>query len=104
MSNTALLERALVYAIVAEGDKVARGQFNENRLLRFLEKRKLQVSYESVDTACRQLEVAGLFNRVGADYEFAVPLFQGMLRRTRDVSFLFERTREALQTENSLTY
>ncbi len=104
MSNTALLERALVYAIVAEGDRVARGQFNENRLLRFLEKRKLQVSYESVDVACRQLEVAGLFNRVGADYEFAVPLFQSMLRQTRDVSFLFERTREALQTENSLTY
>ena len=99
MSNTSLLERAIVYAVIDEGAVVAQGQFNEKKILEYLEKRKLSIPYDLVESACNDLELAGVFNYVMAEYEFAIPLFQRLLRQMRDVSFLFERTREALQTE-----
>ncbi|MCP5096220.1 MAG: ATP-binding protein [Chloroflexi bacterium] len=103
MSNTDSLERAIVYAIIAEGEAIAKQSFTEKHIQGILKKRKLSLPFESLDKASRNLEMAGVFNRVGADYEFAVPLFQHLLRQTRDVGFLFERTKEALQTENILT-
>ena len=68
----------------------------------FLKKRKLDLKYEHLDRACRNLEVAGVFNQAGRDFEFAVPLFQRMLRETRDVDFLFEKTREEILTAKLL--
>ena len=102
MANTDLLEQAIVYAIIDEGETAVLPNFTERHIHSFLKNRKLSLPFEQVDGACRKLEMAGVFNRVDADYTFAVPLFQTLLRQTRDVCFLFERTREALQTENVL--
>jgi predicted Zn-dependent protease with MMP-like domain len=103
MSNTDSLERAVVYALVAEGEEIAAQSFTEKMIQGVLKQRNFSAQFEQIDRAARNLEMAGVFNRVGADYEFAVPLFQHILRQTRDVEFLFERTKEALQTENILT-
>ena len=102
MSNTELLEQAIVYAIIDEGETAVLPNFTERNIHSLLKDRKLSLPFEQIDNACRKLEMAGVFNRVEAEYTFAVPLFRLMLQQTRDVSFLFERTREALQTENVL--
>jgi len=102
MSNTELLEQAIVYAIIDEGETAVLPNFTERNIHNLLKNRKLSLSFAQIDNACRKLEMAGVFNRVDAEYTFAVPLFRLMLQQTRDVSFLFERTREALQTENVL--
>lgn len=104
MSNTEPLERALVYALVAEDQSLTRkGNFSQRAMDSFLKKRKLPLKYERLDRACRNLEVAGVFNQVGRDFEFAAPLFPRMLRETRDVGFLFEKAREEILAEKMLT-
>lgn len=103
MANTELLEQVIVYAIIGEGEAVAQHHFTERKIHGFLKKRNLSLPYERIDGACRNLEMAGVFKRTNADYMFAVPLFQHILRQMRDVRFLFDRTHEALQTENILS-
>lgn len=99
MSNTELLERAIVYALVAEGEGIRPFHFNQQQIAAALAGRNLIASPDRIDEACRNLEMAGVFRRENADFVFAVPLFQHALRRLRNVTFLFERAREALQTE-----
>jgi hypothetical protein len=95
MSNTEPLERVLVYALVAENKRPDSPQLFSQRLMdETLKKLNLNLKYRQLDQACRSLEVAGIFNQVGRDFEFAVPLFQQMLSETRDVHFLLEKTLE----------
>ncbi len=102
MSNTVTLERALVYALVAENNgSIHRRHFSQREMDEILKQRHLQLHYNELDRACRNLEVAGVFDQVGRDFEFAVPLFQRMLRETRDVEFVYEKTLEELQGATS---
>jgi len=108
MSNTELLERALVYALVANepvagGNLLGQNHFSQRAMDELLKSRKLLLKYEQLDRACRNLEIAGVFNQVGKNFEFAVPLFQNMFRQTRDVDFLFEKTREEILAEKIVT-
>ena len=97
MSNSEPLERALVYALVAEQhNPTERRTFSQRAMDSFLKRRKLPLTLEQLDQACRSLEVAGVFNQIGRDFEFAIPLFQQMLHQTRDVEFLFDKTREEI--------
>jgi hypothetical protein len=85
----------LVYALVAENKRPDSPQLFSQRLMdETLKKLNLNLKYRQLDQACRSLEVAGIFNQVGRDFEFAVPLFQQMLSETRDVHFLLEKTLE----------
>ncbi len=103
ISNTEPIERALVYALSAENDGRPGNSLSSQRDMdSYLKKRKVVLRYDQLDRACRNLEVAGVFNQVGRDFEFAVPLFQRMLRQTRDVNFLFDKTREELVAEKLL--
>lgn len=96
-SNTELKERALVYALINESDHTDRhSTYSQPFMDGILKKRKLNLTYDELDQACRNLEVAGVFNAVGREFEFAIPLFQRMLRQTRDVDFLFDKTREEI--------
>jgi hypothetical protein len=103
VSNTQPLERALVYAIVSEDESPTKRQtYSQRTMDGFLKKRRLNLKYEQLDNACRSLEVAGVFNQVGKNFEFAIPLFRRMLRTTRDVDFLFDKTREEIMTAGLL--
>lgn len=103
MSNTEPLEQALIYALVAEGYSPTRQRtFSQRAMDGFLKKRKIDLKYQLLDRACRNLEIAGVFNQVGKDFEFAVPLFQRMLREARDVDFLFDKTREEILSARML--
>lgn len=100
-SNTEVLERALVYALVAadSGGGLRTIPITQRAMDELLKSRRLSLTYEQLDRTCRNLEMAGVFNRVGKDFEFAVPLFQSMLHQTRDVDFLFEKAREEILAE-----
>jgi hypothetical protein len=102
ISNTEPLERALVYALVAENEGLNGRRFSQRLMDQILKKRKLALKYERLDRACRNLEVAGVFNQDKKDFEFAAPLFQHMLRETRDVEFLFEKAREEILSKREL--
>ncbi len=104
MSNTEPMERALVYTLIAESDShIQQTTFPQRVMDELLKKYKLVVTYEQLDSACQNLAVAGIFNQVGRDYEFAVPLFQRILRQTRDVEFLLEKTLEEVQATKMLS-
>jgi hypothetical protein len=103
MSNTEALEQALVYALVAEDQGLTGQSFSQRAMDCFLKKRDLTLRYAELDRACRNLEVAGVFNQVGKNFEFAVPLLQRMLRQARDIDFLFEKAREEILAERALT-
>lgn len=103
MSNTELLERAIVYMLVAEGEGKRPFRFTQADIAAGLSTRQLSLPKERIDTACRNLQMAGVFRRQVADFTFAVPLFPRMLWQMRNVTFLFDRMREALQMEKILS-
>lgn len=101
MANTEPLERALVYAMIAEdpGDGGKRRTYAQRTIDGILKKRKLNIRLEDLERSCRNLEIAGVFEEVGKNYRFAVPLLQQILPQTRDVDFLFDKTREEILAE-----
>lgn len=99
MRNTQPLEKALVYALVAEADPHKPNSFTRRMMDASLKKRKLTVRGDTVfEMLCRNLEVAKILKRTdkGANFEFAVPLLPIILRETFDVEFNFEKVREEL--------
>lgn len=103
MSNTDLIEQAIVYALIIEGvDGIDRTEMT-NTVDRILLSRKLSLTKEQISNACQNLRLAGVFNQEETHYKFAIDQFQETLRQERDVAFLFDRAREALQTEKILT-
>ncbi|MEM7335885.1 MAG: ATP-binding protein [Chloroflexota bacterium] len=102
MSNTDLIEQAIVYALVIEKmDQIDRLAMT-TLVDRILTERKLTLTKEQINLACQNLRLAGVFTQEETHYKFAIDQFQKMLRQERDVLFLFERAREALQTEKIL--
>lgn len=102
MSNTEPLERGLIYGLVAATQGPPRhAGFSQKEMYEILAERNLKLNIEELERTCRNLEVAGVLNQVGRDFEFAVPLLQRMLKQTRDVNFLFRRTRDEILATRS---
>ncbi len=92
--NTEPLERALIYLMINNSRKHLReASFSEEDIDRLFDENGLSISLDELTTALSHLDVAGVLKRVGRNYEFAVPLLHQMLRETRDVEFLFQKTR-----------
>ena len=101
MTNTERLEQALVYALIAEDQSPLKNStFSERYIDEVLKRRHIPLNLEGLERICKNLEVGGVFNQVGKDYEFAVPLLVRTLCEARDVEFLFETMREEIQAEN----
>ncbi len=94
---TNLLERALLYALTAEDSKLSYRAFSQREMIECLARRRLPIEYETLDTTCRNLEIAGFLNHSGRNYEFGVPLLQRILCETRDPEFLFEQARAEIE-------
>ena len=103
MSNTERVEQALVYALIAEDRyPMGDGVFSQRDIDEVLKHRNLRLTLDQLERVCRNLEVGGVLNQVGRDYEFAVPLLQRTLNEARDVNFLFDKIHEEIQIENLL--
>ncbi|MEM7803161.1 MAG: hypothetical protein AAF633_28480, partial [Chloroflexota bacterium] len=101
-SNTVPLERALVYCVIAEfKDRPTIPPFTQRTIDGFLRKRNLTLNYRELEWACRNLHVSGVFENSGLEYIFSVPLFHRILLQTRDVDFLFEKTKAELYSDNN---
>lgn len=95
--NTEPLEQALVYLMISHSRRpLGEASFSEEKINQMLEESGLPVNLYPLTQALRNLEVAGVLNRAGRNYELAEPLLQQMLRQTRDVGFLFRKTREEI--------
>ncbi len=98
MSNTESRERALVFTLAAEHNGPGHNvSFPLAQIDELLKQRCFSFTFDQLDSACRNLEVAGVFNRVGKNYEFAIPLFQSMLQEFYDMEFLIKKVREELE-------
>jgi hypothetical protein len=89
MDNTTHLEKAIVFALMA--DHGAEQPFGVDSIDALLEKRYISVSLNDLDHACRNLELAGTFTSRGRQYRFATPVFPRMLAENYDVDYLFNK-------------
>lgn len=103
MSNTDLTEQAMMYAMIAENIVEIEHTTLITTIDALLQKRKLNLSAHQITKACQNLQLAGFFVQEETRYKFAIRQLYETLKQERDVNFLFERAREALQTEKILT-
>jgi hypothetical protein len=91
MDNTTHLEKAIVFAVTADGEATADHPFGVESIDKLLETRGLEVPLSDLDIACRNLELAGTLTSRGRLYRFATPVFPQMLRENYDVDYLFRK-------------
>jgi hypothetical protein len=89
MDNTTHLEKALVFAVMA--DVGADAAFGVKAIDAALERRGVEIPLSDLDMACRNLELAGTFTSRGPHYRFATPVFPRMLSENYDVGYLFKK-------------
>lgn len=89
MDNTTHLEKAIVFAVLADLDP--ENPFGVRAIDTALEQRGVQIPLSDLDHACRNLEMAGTLASRGPLYRFATPVFPRMLRENYDVGYLFRK-------------
>jgi hypothetical protein len=89
MDNTSNLEKAIVFAVMAEMKEER--AFDLGEIDAALAARDLEIPLSDLDHACRNLELAGTFTQRGAQYHFATPVFPRVLNESYDVRFLFHK-------------
>lgn len=92
MDNTTPLEKAIVFAIMAEGE--TERPFSIKAIDEALEKRGQEAPLSDLDHACRNLEMAGTLTSRGPLYRFATPVFPRMLSENYDVDYLFRKIQQ----------
>lgn len=89
MDNTTHLEKAIVFAVMADLD--AELPFGVKVVDEALEKRGVEIPLSDLDMACRNLELAGTFASRGPLFRFATPVFPRLLSQNYDVGYLFKK-------------
>jgi hypothetical protein len=89
MDNTTHLEKAIVFAIMAEED--AEQPFTVQTMDAVLQRRGLEIPLSDLDHACQNLELAGTLTSRGRQYRFTTPVFPRMLNENYDVDYLFRK-------------
>ncbi|MEA3337261.1 MAG: AAA family ATPase [Chloroflexota bacterium] len=89
MDNTTHLEKAIVFAVLAEYG--ANQAFGIDAIDRVLEDRGLEAPLSDLDQACRNLELAGSLTARGRQYRFTTPVFARMLTENYDVDYLYRK-------------
>jgi hypothetical protein len=89
MDNTTHLEKAIVFAVLAQyGSDQA---FEPEAIDLALQERKLDVPLEHLSRACRNLELAGTLTQKGKHYHFSAPVFPRVLTESQNVDYLFRK-------------
>lgn len=92
MDNTTHLEKAIVFAIMAEGQ--TEHPFSVKIIDEALERRGVEAPLSDLDHACRNLEMAGTFTSRGPLFRFTTPVFPRMLSENYDVNYLFKKIQQ----------
>ncbi len=103
MKNTEPVEQAMVFAMILEGgNTISQKSFSMKTINGFLMKHKLVLTLDQLDSILHKLEIAGVIDQVGQDYEFSIPLLIKLLRSSRNVEFMLEKLREQILDERLL--
>jgi Cdc6-like AAA superfamily ATPase len=103
LNNTDPVEQALVFAMMLEGGDAVNQKIYSMRMINgFLKRHKLDLTLEQLGSTLQHLEVAGVIDQVGQDYEFSIPLLIKLLRSARNVEFMIEKLREQILAERLL--
>jgi hypothetical protein len=89
-ANTTDLEKAVVYGLVLEGGK----SFAARDVDVALKKRKVFARADEIDDACDNLRMAGILDKQGQRFSFAIPILSRLLRDHYDVEHLFIKAKE----------
>jgi hypothetical protein len=88
-ANTTELEKALVYSFVD------REQFTIRDIDAALKEQKIEgVTGQQLERACDSLRIAGIFDKQGQFFSFAMPLLPRLLRAHYDVDYLLTEAKE----------
>jgi hypothetical protein len=89
-ANTTDLEKAVVYGMVMDnGD-----QFTARDVDIVLKKRKVFLRAGQIEEACDNLRMAGVLDKQGQAFAFAIPILTRLLKDHYDVDHLFSKARE----------
>lgn len=89
MDNTTHLEKAIVFSLVLKMRSEAE-QFDQESIENALLAQGIELFFDELEGACRNLELAGTFSKQGWHYRFAVPIFPGMLAKNYNVVHLLQ--------------
>jgi hypothetical protein len=54
---------------------------------------QIDVLFDDLERACRNLELAGTFTKQGRHYRFSIPIFPAMLAKNFNVAYLLSKIR-----------
>ena len=91
-SNSSPLERAVVFAMISHGTANV-STFSLKDVNTELNRRNLSIPFNTLDEVCNHLDIAGIWQRQGRQFEFRIPLFGKMLKENYSIDFLFETAR-----------
>lgn len=88
-ANTTNLEKAVVYSLVEDHE-----QFTRKDVDIALKKRKVFATANQIEQACGNLRLAGVLDKQGQNFAFAIPILIQLLKDHYDVGDLFAKARE----------
>lgn len=89
-------EKAIVYALTAQ-NLPQQTLYTQRMIDGLLKQHNVPLRLNVLEDCCRNLRLAGVFGPQGGNaYEFAVPIFQQLLRETRDITLLLEKSIEEI--------
>jgi len=89
-SNSTDLEKAVVYCMLMDHED----QFTTRDVDIGLKKRKVFVTAGQIEQACDNLRTAGVLDKQGRTFAFAIPILIQLLQDHYDVEYLFVKARE----------
>jgi len=103
MTNTEPVEQAMVFAMILEESRPpGERNYSMRTIDGLLKKHRLNLTLDQLDANLHKLQLAGVIDQVGQDYEFSIPLLIRLLRATRNVEFMLEKLREQIMAERLL--
>ena len=92
MDNTDHLEKAIVFSMLLSGASATSG-FDLERIDQALQSFGVEQLVGDIEHGCRNLELAGILNKQGWHYQFAIPVFPDVLAANYNIDFLLRRIR-----------
>jgi len=89
-ANTNDLEKAVVYAMVLDGEEA----FTTRDVDVALKKRRAFATSVQIDQACDKLLTACVLDKQGQSFSFAIPILNQLLKDHYDLDYLFGKARE----------
>ena len=92
--NTQNREKAIVYAILLNGDVNWQRGFSQSHMDASLRRQNVTMLISQLDESCNVLKMGGFLRQKGRDYFFSSPVFVKVLLEYKDPDFLLRKVKE----------